>query len=344
MKRTTKLKFALLIAIFAAALVFSFVLNPNRISWLPRHVPAPEGRLSLFADFADVDSEKNEITLYIVNRTEKDIVFPNQDRDIYIKQTILKDGNWQRTEKHQFSWCGNSYMNPITVKSGRFLKYKARYPSKGKDAEVRYQLFNASFGDVSTTELISNVGKGKVDPDQVRAASTDTMAIRTGSFDFLSKIIRREIVIEKQDHIQPREAALYALNRHKNPGTLALLKDVLAEEKLAQNEFYGAYFSLIDLDKAEAVAWSMKVLNDKKHPLRLNVAQQAWRTRDPEIMKYFQSIVGDYKDPAFISVLACVASEKNPETLALLDRIQNDPLLPAEHRPLVDSIRKQLRK
>lgn len=341
MKR--KIILTAVIAVTLTAVFLLYYFPKDSVARLPTHIAAPNGQLSLFADYSDVDLKQNRITLYLVNKTEKDFTFAAQDGDLFIKQEVQIGGEWTRAQIHRFGWCGNSYQNPPTLKSGKFLKYAGNYPSAGEDYSVRYKMYDSGAIEGSTVpiDLVSNIGRGKADPKQIKAASSDTLAIYNGSFEFLSKIVRREVVAEPQDHVEPRSAALSALRRHNGPKTLALLKDVLAEEKLDQHEFYSAYFTFIDLDKAEAVEWSLKVLNDKKHPLRLNVAQQAWRTENEQIQKCFGRIIDDYSDPAFIAALANYSSQNTIEARDRLQRIRDDPLLPMQHRDAVKSICEQ---
>src|SRR5258708_1073165 len=50
---------------------------------LPRHIPAPQGVLTLFADYPAAG--QLGIPLYLVNRTSSAVSFPAQDGDIYLK-------------------------------------------------------------------------------------------------------------------------------------------------------------------------------------------------------------------------------------------------------------------
>jgi hypothetical protein len=62
---------------------------------LPSSVEAPEGKLTLVADYAAPRTEG--ILLYLVNRTGRPVSIPHQDGDIYLKlETQSPDGRWQR--------------------------------------------------------------------------------------------------------------------------------------------------------------------------------------------------------------------------------------------------------
>jgi hypothetical protein len=71
---------------------------------LPARVKAPDGKLTLFADFDDV--RDGTVTLYLVNRTDEKVVLDTQDGVLYVKlQARAKDsGAWERAEGHIFSW------------------------------------------------------------------------------------------------------------------------------------------------------------------------------------------------------------------------------------------------
>lgn len=77
---------------------------------LPKNVVAPEGKLTLFADFDATDGRG--VPLYLVNRTFQKVSLSAQDSDIYVKlEYRRKDGVWERAQVHVGSDCGNSYVN-----------------------------------------------------------------------------------------------------------------------------------------------------------------------------------------------------------------------------------------
>ena len=70
-----------------AALLFAFACAPapqaehavvETIAGLPAHVPAPEGAVSLYADFGA--AEGNVVPLYFVNRSERAVVASGRGR------------------------------------------------------------------------------------------------------------------------------------------------------------------------------------------------------------------------------------------------------------------------
>lgn len=136
---------------------------------LPKHVSAPKGKLTLYADYHNAD--KGKIPLYLVNRTTKEVSLNAQDHDIYVKLERKKeDGSWERVQPHVYSWCGNSYY-PVTLASGHHFAFSGYFPPNGTAAQVRYR----SYGQNS---LISNQGKGFYLEKDKQTAGLDDMALR----------------------------------------------------------------------------------------------------------------------------------------------------------------------
>src|SRR5262245_50520496 len=57
--------------------------DARRIAGLPADVIAPEGKLTLYADYTSARDE--HVTVYIINRTGRTLDLPNQDGDPYLK-------------------------------------------------------------------------------------------------------------------------------------------------------------------------------------------------------------------------------------------------------------------
>ncbi|MGV3658691.1 MAG: hypothetical protein ACO1TE_00855 [Prosthecobacter sp.] len=59
-------------------------------------MPAPEGKVTLWADFAGAD-EGGHVPLYLVNQTDVPQPFDSQDGDVYIKLEYQDEaGRWRR--------------------------------------------------------------------------------------------------------------------------------------------------------------------------------------------------------------------------------------------------------
>ena len=69
-----------------AVLALSSTIDPKQVGLvdqLPPAVTAPEGKLTLWANYAG--ARDGRITVYIVNRTDKKVSITAQDYDPYIK-------------------------------------------------------------------------------------------------------------------------------------------------------------------------------------------------------------------------------------------------------------------
>lgn len=110
------------------------------VEQLPKGVPAPEGRLTLFVDYRGAANER--LDCYLINRIADTVALPAQDRDLYLKQEAQgAGGRWFRTQKHHYSWCGNSY-HLIRLAPGRFIRVQAPFLSSGPPAIVRYRTYS----------------------------------------------------------------------------------------------------------------------------------------------------------------------------------------------------------
>jgi hypothetical protein len=207
--------------------------RPQEIATLPSHVVAPEEELTLFADFGD--PRDNGLVLYLVNRTHHPVRFDAQDDDIYVKLEFKQDdGTWTRAQTHQYSWCGNSYMHAPELHPGHYYRFLGYLPSNGELREIRYRRY------AGTVDLVSNTGRGYVSLAEVAVAATDRLAINTGDLEFLRKIATGEITLPKarNDWIDPREAAIYALaqERFKREEVIPVLRLLIesGQEEVAE--------------------------------------------------------------------------------------------------------------
>jgi len=134
---------------------------------LPAHVVAADGKLTLFADYANPDSQG--CVMYLVNRTGKLLSIPTQDGQILLKLVAeTSPGVWQRAQSHRFSWCGNSY-HSVTLGPGQHFKTFGYHPTTGTRGKIRYRVF-------SMEDVVSNVGEGFWEPADVLVSGVDPMA------------------------------------------------------------------------------------------------------------------------------------------------------------------------
>jgi len=138
---------------------------PLPVVELPEKVHAPEGSLTLWADFAAAD-EKG-VPLYVVNQTNLAKTFDSQDHDLYIKLEF-KDANgvWKRAQAHRSSWCGNSYY-PVSLPPRQYFQFYGYRSIAGSKHLVRYSRRDGS--------LISNEAEGFISEEDLKAVALDSI-------------------------------------------------------------------------------------------------------------------------------------------------------------------------
>ena len=126
--------------------------------------------------------------IYLVNRTESRNLVETEGRDAYFMLEVFVDGRWQRAETYSFSWCGNSYSNQ-TLNQNSHLKVFGRLPSGG-EGPVR-----ARFRRLYETgePRITNEGFAFYDPETLKEAHYDEMAIRLADAEDLIALITGEV-------------------------------------------------------------------------------------------------------------------------------------------------------
>ena len=154
---------------------------------LPGHVVAPQGKLTLFADFehkekttnkADAGAPDESVVLYIVNRTGKTLSLPSQDGDLYIKLEVLgENGLWERAQPHIYSDCGHSYIR-VELKNNSYLMRSGFLPKANTKAKVRFRC-HENIAMESAAPMVSNSGDGWIPQEAMLAARYDDMAVRT---------------------------------------------------------------------------------------------------------------------------------------------------------------------
>jgi len=191
--RYLPLPFALLLATsITVAAAPPFPLWGKPAAELPKYVVAPEGQLTLFADFEH--PQAGGLPVYLVNRTAAPIRLKTQDGDLYLKlEYESAPGSWVRAQSHEYSWCGISY-HTRSLDPGRFVAISGYRPSAGEQAKVRYRFYGQEsivFG--------SNVGKGLVVKAEVERAADDAMTIRTGDFEFVREVALGETKLQTKN-------------------------------------------------------------------------------------------------------------------------------------------------
>ncbi len=141
-------------------------LLPNAA--LPKHIPASQGKLTLFADYPAAGPRG--VPLFLVNRTTAPVILPSQDGDIYLKlEGQGPTGAWERAQSHIGATCGNSY-GSVTLPPGQFLQLRGYAASQGQKVRVRYSCHGGA-------RIISNEGEGLIAAEDVADARDDFMAL-----------------------------------------------------------------------------------------------------------------------------------------------------------------------
>jgi hypothetical protein len=139
--------------------------RPLPVVSLPAKVSAPEGKITLWADFAAADD--TGVPLYVVNQTNKEHSFDTQDGDPRVKLEY-KDakGTWRRAQAHLSSWCGNSYFS-VTLPPRQFFIFRGYRPTAGSKQVVRYAIQGG--------ELASNESEGMISDLDLKAVTIDSL-------------------------------------------------------------------------------------------------------------------------------------------------------------------------
>ncbi|MFZ2277343.1 MAG: hypothetical protein WAW39_06065 [Prosthecobacter sp.] len=207
------------------------------IASLPSGIPSNEGKVTLFADYARA-RQSEPMDVYLINRSDHDIVLGAQDGDVYLKlEAKNEDGTWTRVQPHAFSWCGNSYDFKKLVRKGGYFKIKGHQPKVGKPATIRFRLYKQEGLDLTT-----DAGEGVMSPKEAEKAATDALAVSTGSFEFVRDLATGEKqIVNTMDHIQDmQERAIETLGSGRFPKdkVLPLLDEIekkFPEKKRAVN-------------------------------------------------------------------------------------------------------------
>lgn len=296
--------------------------RPYAIAKLPKHVNAPDGKLSLYADFTDV-RRYGRVPLYLVNRTKKTIVLPAEGDHVYIKlEARTKDGRWRRAQRHTYSFCGNSYYK-ASIKPDTFLVLAGWRSQKGEQQTVRYRLYGR--------DVISNTGRGLVDSAEIEKAAKDRMSVAYGSID----LVKRVLFKESKPFVFYRGTAVIRLGDLPRKQSLPVLERVLTSEGLLKEVYYEAIFSLV------------KVAPDRlQHFARKFLVAGTWQQRefllqnpdffnkggDDEVRALLMKQLRDPKTRDFRLVMSFLVARRQPGIERHLASIQNDEKYPRHLR------------
>lgn len=315
--------------------------SPLPISSLPENVQAPEGELTLFADFSDVTGSPGR--LYLVNRTSHRIAFSSQDGDPYVKlEAATEDGGWERAQTHHSSWCGNSYFVTPSLRPGEYFRFGAYFPSEGERRMVRYRLYqeHAFILDDATDEkdvylhehdleklplnLVSNAGMGNVRPLDIDSARRDCFAIPLGSFKTVRDMATGVVDAPKEC----RSSAVATLGRFPTEQSLDLLRVFLsdADRSVSAAAMRGLAKMGLKLESAEQLYQELLQGGDAQLRMSATFALNE-RPVTPEVIRFVKGQLLDedlYVRTVAMSVLASQC-KKDPEIKAYINSIYDDP-------------------
>ena len=180
------------------------------IDRLPAGITGEAGKVTMVADF-NHSNHPGAISVYLINRSAKDLTLFAEGGDPYLKLEMLtKSGKWIRAQPHAFSRCGDSYRWRPEVKSGHFFKMNGYQPIAGETATIRYRIYNQPDLDVAT-----QAGIGRVLDRDIQNASSDELAVYSGSFDFVAKVAtgERTLINPMDPDIDLQSQAVRALRR-----------------------------------------------------------------------------------------------------------------------------------
>jgi hypothetical protein len=325
------------------AIGFLYRTRPDQasaIASLPPQVVAPDGHLSLYADYANASD--GSVPLYLVNRTTDRIGFNSQDRDIYLKlEALMDDSVWERAQTHFSSGCGNSYMVFPILRPGEYFSMPGYFPSGGERRTVRYRIYNdAAFVLQPDTpddfymltkqlpkmplDIVSNAGVGMVPPAAIAAARRDDLAIRYGTFNTIRAVIRGSQTSRTMD----RNSAIEQLGRFPTEESLGILRELLAEydrETVGQATRALARMSL-RLPAAES--YYQELLHAENLLLRFAaIMALTERPVTADVITFAKSLLTHDDLYVRCAGMNVIASEckKNTEIKAFIDAIYDDP-------------------
>jgi len=212
-------------------------------SSLPEHIIAPEGELTLFADYGDAPT--SPVVLYLVNRTPHRIAFSAQDSDIYVKlEAETETERWERAQPHRHSGCGNSYMVFPILAPGQYFRFSGYLPSDGELRNVRYRLYReeAFVVDDKTDatdlflhekefdkyplQLVSNAGMGRIRAEDVEESRRDGFALGMGPFEVVRDLV---MGMKPGESTTLSQWAVDALGSFPTEESLALVRGLLPD-------------------------------------------------------------------------------------------------------------------
>jgi hypothetical protein len=210
------------------------------LSMLPAFVTAEAGLLTLHADFVDI--RDGGIVAYLVNRTGRNLPIQSEAGDMYLKlEARSPSGAWERATGHVFTGCGNAFSHG-TLRQDRFLKVLAPWSRTGEERPVRLRMYCWLTEHEVRAPIVSNVGRGRVEPQAIEACRYDRISVARGGFELLARVAKGEAPRPKDEWMDLREIAAKRLREFPSEESVEILRALLSCEKAGVRQ--NAIFSL----------------------------------------------------------------------------------------------------
>ena len=249
----------------AGARAIKFPTPPVTIQKLPSRVAAPEGELTIFADYDD--RWMGGVLVYLVNRTARPTTlslysggFPR----LWL-ETKGANGEWLRV-KEQLPWC-TDLGEALHLRPGQFSTHLGVLSEKGEVREIRYRL--------SGFPLASNVGRGVVDPVALRLARYDSLSMKVADLSLVRDVLFDGVELPENEKRSAEAMAIERLENLPREGALEVLERAIASERLLRSHCHviGATFAKIAPERFEK--WVAQLLTDGPPHLRTLVLRHA---------------------------------------------------------------------
>lgn len=328
---------------------------------LPPHVPALPGQLTLFADYEH--AHEDGILLYIINRTDQNLAFsPQGDGDPCIRlESRREDGAFERAQLHIPSDCGNSYFYWPIVKHGEFSRILGYQPARGERRSVRYRMYlneayvvddnqssdllwrQAKMLTKIPIEVVSNIGQGLVDFQEIKAARYDSLAIRFGDYETVKDMAIGRVKATAPEARWSRNDAIEALARFSTDSAAELVHSMVEDDTVSESAVYS--LAKLGMVNAEAETYFQALLQGKDSKLRATaIAALTSRPISPAIIEFAKARLAE-QDPIIrtgaINLLAQIANDHPAARHALLEHNRDpDPKI----REIVEGVCKQWKR
>ena len=206
--------------VFQIIILFPFITfcqdNSNQlsdqfeISKLPANIKYENNEISMFADFKNIDYDKGAITLYIINDSKANHYFGLKNvGKVILPEYLTREYNWKRSRFFDYEMCNVSLDGNDIIEKGKFRKCQLDYAIKGRKEQIRFRLYDY-------VQLVSNVGTGYIDSNEVKKTIVDDISVQYDSYSELSKIVLGyyDDKYSNEDFLRIRTRAFWAIRKN----------------------------------------------------------------------------------------------------------------------------------